>query len=646
MTQAPTKDQEAVIQAEAKKEQEKANKEAEYQAPIEQKEAIEEQKNEAAQESGVAGVGALPIIGAGSLFKKGDTRTLEEVAAQVGTKGHGYEKFYARVNDGLLGGYDKEQKQIDKSTSRKVVEKEANKTVKASAEKDWEATKKAALAKIEKDKEDYRLANPGQELQVSSPYDEKTNPNYEQYRERHINKYVKDNLDAHKKAYITVRQGRLQNLVDERFGKFVINPDGTVTLTGDSYEDQAREAVFKMGVLRGKYLRRENAPLGLFGIGLANKNKNIIALHNRIEAELHERFAASLSPEDRAAYLKLYKKRAACIKATKHVAGCDANFKRQRQKFLKRRGLESSYNQFKQNSVRHQLEILRQRSPRLYNNWFVRQHLRVTYKDDFHGSMKNVFHKRTYGIAGRGFRWARPKMSGAFSFIGKGISSGSTGFVTRINSMASGLKGFGSKLKPKLSSLFKNLASKGKFGPWSVGLITIVIVVIVYFVVASAFPQGVRQAKPNQQGSGYCDPKNLQASSQHPDYFPDSNSASIASCICQHESGSNPTIGNLSCTTPAGGPDYSIGLFQINLISHCDGALQYDSSTKFCSMQNASILNTCEYGSSPDDTDPSHNLFNPDNNIRAAVLLYKQHPDWSDWNADSNAVLGENNGCF
>lgn len=63
------------------------------------------------------------------------------------------------------------------------------------------------------------------------------------------------------------------------------------------------------------------------------------------------------------------------------------------------------------------------------------------------------------------------------------------------------------------------------------------------------------------EGTGYCSVENLA------NYFDgDMSKALIASIICQKESGSNPFNHNYVC------PDYSIGLFQINLVVHCPGA--------------------------------------------------------------------------
>ncbi|MEX2007512.1 MAG: hypothetical protein WD992_01950 [Candidatus Levyibacteriota bacterium] len=63
------------------------------------------------------------------------------------------------------------------------------------------------------------------------------------------------------------------------------------------------------------------------------------------------------------------------------------------------------------------------------------------------------------------------------------------------------------------------------------------------------------------EGKGKCSVDNLK-----PYFGGDEKKAIIASLICQAESSSNPYAINPTC------PDYSVGLFQINLIAHCPGA--------------------------------------------------------------------------
>lgn len=82
------------------------------------------------------------------------------------------------------------------------------------------------------------------------------------------------------------------------------------------------------------------------------------------------------------------------------------------------------------------------------------------------------------------------------------------------------------------------------------------------------------------EGTGYCSVEYLAT------YFGgDESKALIASIICQKESGSNPFNHNYVC------PDYSIGLFQINLVAHCPGAYANLSCTQLIDVNKR---NTCE----------------------------------------------------
>ncbi|MDO8461134.1 MAG: hypothetical protein Q7S38_01685 [bacterium] len=79
-----------------------------------------------------------------------------------------------------------------------------------------------------------------------------------------------------------------------------------------------------------------------------------------------------------------------------------------------------------------------------------------------------------------------------------------------------------------------------------------------------------------------CSTENLKA------YFGnDPTKTLIASLICQAESRSNPYALNPVC------PDYSVGLFQINLIAHCSGA--YDPSNySACRLISEGRRNVCQ----------------------------------------------------
>jgi hypothetical protein len=115
------------------------------------------------------------------------------------------------------------------------------------------------------------------------------------------------------------------------------------------------------------------------------------------------------------------------------------------------------------------------------------------------------------------------------------------------------------------------------------------------------------------QGSGYCSVNYLLK------YFPNQTAAQKASIICQRESGSNPQAVNKSCQTGRY-YDYSIGLFQINLIAHCSWAIAGNSSFKTCRITDQNALAVCE-----------NKYLNPDENIKYAVQLSQNGSNWRHW---------------
>lgn len=77
------------------------------------------------------------------------------------------------------------------------------------------------------------------------------------------------------------------------------------------------------------------------------------------------------------------------------------------------------------------------------------------------------------------------------------------------------------------------------------------------------------------EGSEYCSVENLKQP------FGDGTKALIASLVCQAESGSDPFVINDNCRTN----DYSVGLFQINLVAHCVGAYAGQSCERLINRQ-------------------------------------------------------------
>lgn len=100
-----------------------------------------------------------------------------------------------------------------------------------------------------------------------------------------------------------------------------------------------------------------------------------------------------------------------------------------------------------------------------------------------------------------------------------------------------------------------------------------------------------------KEGTGYCSYEHLL-----PYFNNQPDLALTASLICNLESGSDPFATNKVC------PDYSIGLFQINLIAHCGGAF---GPPPACTVLNSSLRNACE-----------ERFLNPIENIQYAYQLY------------------------
>ncbi|MCJ7740449.1 hypothetical protein MUP32_03990 [Candidatus Microgenomates bacterium] len=129
-------------------------------------------------------------------------------------------------------------------------------------------------------------------------------------------------------------------------------------------------------------------------------------------------------------------------------------------------------------------------------------------------------------------------------------------------------------------------------------------------------------------GSGYCSVENLMKKDDKGNYiyFSDVVSATKASKICQRESGSNPISANKGCLTGKY-VDYSIGLFQINILAHCPLSLPtYTWQPPSCSFGNIAERDKCE-----------ELLKDPDYNIKYAVQLSNNGTNWKAWAAAGSA---------
>ncbi len=95
-----------------------------------------------------------------------------------------------------------------------------------------------------------------------------------------------------------------------------------------------------------------------------------------------------------------------------------------------------------------------------------------------------------------------------------------------------------------------------------------------------------------------------------------------ASIICNRESGGDADDENLGCTEGLS-LDYSIGLFQINLLAHCEGAFEYGEDPKpWCEIKDQTLVGQCW-----------ERFKNPTQNIQYAYILSQGGEDWSPWGA-------------
>ncbi|MDO8497460.1 MAG: hypothetical protein Q7S61_02845, partial [bacterium] len=118
-------------------------------------------------------------------------------------------------------------------------------------------------------------------------------------------------------------------------------------------------------------------------------------------------------------------------------------------------------------------------------------------------------------------------------------------------------------------------------------------------------------------GTGWCSVDTLSK------YFTNPTAAQYASIVCNGESGGNPAAPNIKCSLTSGWsfPEYSIGLFQINLVAHCAGGFNYDSDRGLCRMKDPAKVAECRTY-----------YENAINNIQKALQLSKNGTNWGPWN--------------
>ncbi|MCA9369164.1 hypothetical protein KC721_02615, partial [Candidatus Woesebacteria bacterium] len=168
-------------------------------------------------------------------------------------------------------------------------------------------------------------------------------------------------------------------------------------------------------------------------------------------------------------------------------------------------------------------------------------------------------------------------------------------------------------------------------------------------------------------GTGYCAPEYLAPFFAEEGFENPELEAEKASRICQRESGSSPYAFNSNCLTGRS-VDYSVGLFQINMLPRCPGSFRDahgvpdtdpdynpfardENGLQICTITNQLRLNECalskvaigSYAQNiinaylppgaepvPQDTLEEEKI-KADNNIRYMVHLRKSWNSWQPW---------------
>lgn len=122
-------------------------------------------------------------------------------------------------------------------------------------------------------------------------------------------------------------------------------------------------------------------------------------------------------------------------------------------------------------------------------------------------------------------------------------------------------------------------------------------------------------------GVGPCSPGNLEGFFRSAGCSNPGQKALEASKICNLESGSNPLATNCSCLT-GGTCDYSIGLFQINLLAHCAASAGFDfnCALKQCTITDQSLVDSC-----------AQKYYDANENIRYMIQISGCGTNWTPW---------------
>lgn len=140
-----------------------------------------------------------------------------------------------------------------------------------------------------------------------------------------------------------------------------------------------------------------------------------------------------------------------------------------------------------------------------------------------------------------------------------------------------------------------------------------------------------------EEGTGYCSVDYL----HKPELFSDINAARIASMICQRESGGDAAVVNDGCLSGKS-RDYSVGLFQINLLAHLGTLIKEGIIAQDCQGIIADEWKTNNRCTTPDRVrlaECIRPLKDPETNIKYARELSGGGTDWGPWSTAKGCNL-------